>query len=66
MTRVERKPQIKASLPSHVAAEIEKCGKTLEVTKGEYLGLIARWWFAQGCPPVTPEEDQIRKSHAKR
>jgi hypothetical protein len=58
---VRKKPQIAASLPSHVAEEIEKHGLALELSKGEYLALIAKDWFARGCPPVTPEEKTLRE-----
>lgn len=60
---VRKKPQIAASLPSHVAEEVERYGKALELSKGEYLALIAKDWFARGCPPVTAEEKALRERH---
>ena len=57
---VRNKPQVAASLPSHVVDEIDKHAKALEVSRGEYLGLIAKEWFARECPPVTAEEKTLR------
>ena len=49
------------SLPDHVADAVEAHAKPLGSTPTEYAGDIVRWWFGQGCPPVTPDETELRK-----
>ena len=50
------------SLPDHVADAVEKHAGPLSATPTEYAGDIIRWWFGQGCPPVTHDEAELRKS----
>lgn len=65
--RMHRKPRFTVSLPDHVATEIEKYAGPLSSNPSEYIALIARKWFADGCPPVTAEEAKLReKSNARR
>lgn len=59
---MKTKDRISATLPDYVIKEIEKYGAILELTKAEYLTAIARKWFADGCPPVTPEETRLREN----
>jgi len=55
------------SLPDHVADRIESYATKVSATPTEYAADILRWWFGQGCPPVTPDELQLRKRElAKR
>lgn len=67
---MKTKARISATLPDYVVAEIEKHGIACELTKSEYLTLIARKWYADGCPPVSPDEARLRGdragTHAKR
>ena len=49
------------SLPDHVADAVEVHAKPLGATPTEYAGDIVRWWFGQGCPPVTADEQALRK-----
>jgi hypothetical protein len=66
LREVRNKPQVAASLPTHIVDEIDKHAKGLEVSRGEYLGLIAKEWFARECPPVTEEEKRLRVMKTKR
>jgi hypothetical protein len=59
-TYMKRKAQIVATLPDHVVEAILHHAKPMDLTKSEYLALIAKKWFADQCPPVTPEETAIR------
>jgi hypothetical protein len=52
--------QVNAKLPAHIINKLVEHGTYLEVSKSEYLALIARKWFADGCPPVTDEEEALR------
>lgn len=54
--------RIQAPIPGHVAERIDHYAEPLGQTPAEYLSLIARKWFADGCPPVTPEEAALRKN----
>jgi hypothetical protein len=53
------KQRYNVSLPEHVAAELEKRAKNISATPTEYAGDIIRWWFGQGCPPVTHDEKEL-------
>src|SRR5471030_2832713 len=48
------------SLPDHVADAVEKHANPLGATPTEYAGDVVRWWFGQGCPPVSADEAQLR------
>jgi hypothetical protein len=48
------------SLPDHVADAVEKHAAPLGATPTEYAGDVVRWWFGQGCPPVSSDEAQLR------
>ena len=50
------------SLPDHVADAVENHARPLGSTPTEYAADVVRWWFGQGCPAVTPDEAQLRKS----
>lgn len=54
------------SLPDHVADAVETLAPILGATPTEYVTDIIRWWFGQGCPPVTPDEIELRKFAAKK
>ena len=55
------KQRYTVSLPDHVTAEIERHALTLGATPTEYATSVLRWWYGQGCPPVTPDEEQLRR-----
>lgn len=55
-----QRSQVNAKLPAHIINKLAEHGTYLEVSKSEYLALIARKWFADGCPAVTPEEEALR------
>lgn len=61
-----RKPQVKATLPEHVVNDMDKHAKALGVTRGEYLALIAKKWFADGSPAISEEETRVRDRHIAR
>ncbi|OAM88435.1 hypothetical protein OH491_10100 [Termitidicoccus mucosus] len=63
---MKTKDRISATLPDYIIQEIERCGALLELTKAEYLTAIAKKWFADGTPPVTPEEIILRKQAEKQ
>lgn len=52
------------SLPDHVADAVEKQARPLGSTPTEYAADVIRWWFGQGCPPVTHDEAELRKSRS--
>jgi hypothetical protein len=52
------------SLPDHVADAVEKHGRPIGSTPTEYAADVIRWWFGQGCPPVTHDEAELRKTKA--
>jgi hypothetical protein len=58
---MERKPQIVATLPEHIVEKIIEHAADLRVTKSEYLALIAKQWFSDGCQPVNREEFILRE-----
>lgn len=49
------------SLPDHVADAVENHASPLGSTPTEYAADVIRWWYGQGCPPVTHDEAQLRK-----
>jgi len=64
---VPEKLRFTVSLPEHVATEITKHAGPLSSNPSEYIALIARKWFADGCPPVTAEEAKLReRTNARR
>jgi hypothetical protein len=56
-----RKPQVRATLPDAVLAEVDKHAKALGSSRGEYLGSIAKWWFAKGSPATSEFEEKVRE-----
>jgi hypothetical protein len=50
------KQRYTVTLPDHVADTIAARSKPLGATPTEYAGHILRWWYGQGCPPVTHDE----------
>jgi hypothetical protein len=54
------------TLPDHVADAVEAHAKPLGATPTEYAGDVLRWWFGEGCPPVTPDEVELRKNKLPR
>jgi hypothetical protein len=54
------KQRYNVSVPEHVAAAVAKYAKALGATPTEYAGDIIRWWYGQGCPPVTHDEARLR------
>lgn len=56
------KRRFTVSLPDHVTDAIEKHARTLGASPTEYAGDVLRWWFGQGCPPVRPDEEQLRSA----
>ena len=55
------KQRYTVSLPDHVSVEMEKHAKAVKSTPTEYAADIIRWWFGQGCPPVTHDEIELRR-----
>ena len=47
------------TLPDHVADAVESRSKPLGATPTEYAADVLRWWFGQGCPPVTHDETAL-------
>jgi hypothetical protein len=56
------KRRFNLSLPEHIAQELERYSAPLSSNPTEYAGLIVRKWYADGCPPVTPEESRLREA----
>ena len=50
------------SVPDHVANAVEERAKPLGATPTEYAADVLRWWFGQGCPPVTHDETALLAS----
>jgi hypothetical protein len=48
------------TLPDHVADAVEQHARPLGSTPTEYTADVVRWWFGQGCPPVTHDEAALR------
>jgi hypothetical protein len=63
---MRKKPQIAASLPTYILEEVESRCELLEISKGEYMAAIAAKWYADGCPPVTPQEARLRTEKAPK
>ena len=59
---MSQKQRFNVSLPSHVSDAVEKHAKGIGAAPTEYAGDIIRWWFGQGCPAVTHDEEQLRRS----
>lgn len=49
------------TLPDHVADAVDSRAKPLSATPTEYAADVIRWWFGQGCPPVTHDEAELRR-----
>jgi hypothetical protein len=47
------------TLPDHVANAVEERAKPLGASPTEYAADVLRWWFGQGCPPVTHDETAL-------
>jgi hypothetical protein len=60
-----RKPQISSTVQPHVDAMIGKRADLLGLSKSNYLGEIAEWWFFSGCPALSTHEKMMLKE-AKR
>lgn len=58
------KERFTISLPPHVADEVRANARALSSNPTEYAALIVRKWYADGCPPVTAEEETLRKRGA--
>ena len=50
------KQRYTVTLPDHVADAVAARSKPIGATPTEYAGHILRWWYGQGCPPVTHDE----------
>lgn len=61
-----RKPTITATLPDHIVEEIERHAKALQISKAEYLALLAKWWYGQGSPAVTEDEARLARDQKGR
>ncbi len=48
------------TLPDHVADAVDTHAKPLGATPTEYAADVLRWWFGQGCPPVSHDEIALR------
>lgn len=56
------KQRFNITLPDHIAEEIRQRCLALGSNPTEYAALIARKWYADGCPAVTPEESRLRET----
>jgi UDP-N-acetylglucosamine 2-epimerase len=54
------------TLPDHVADAVESRAKPLGASPTEYAGAVLRWWFGQGCPPVTHDEAALLAAAMKK
>lgn len=54
------------TLPDHVADSVEAHSKLLGASPTEYAGDVLRWWFGQGCPPVTHDEAALLEAAIKK
>lgn len=52
------------TVPDHVADAVESRAKPLSATPTEYASDVLRWWFGQGCPPVSHDEAALREKQA--
>jgi hypothetical protein len=48
-----------------VADAVEAHSKLLGASPTEYAGDVLRWWFGQGCPPVTHDEAALLEAAIK-
>lgn len=60
-----QKRKFSPSLPDHIADEIEKRAERLQTSPTEYLADIARWWFGQGSPAISPEEQRLEANSTR-
>jgi hypothetical protein len=60
------KRRFTVSLPDHVADAIDRFAAPLGATPTEYACDVIRWWFGQGCPPVTHDEIALRNDTAAK
>lgn len=58
------KEAVSSRHPAEVLEAIDTHRPNIEETRGGYLSLIAQWWVAQGCPPVSDYEKKIREKQA--
>lgn len=47
------------SLPEHVAEELARHSGALSSTPSEYAADIIRWWYGQGSPALSAEEERV-------
>lgn len=61
------KKQINVRVPDGIQHQIANRANLLEESQGGYLGLIARWWYARGAPPVNESEaDALRQKESDK
>lgn len=53
------------TVPDHISDAIERQANVLGATGTEYAADVLRWWFGQGCPPVTHDEAALRATVAE-
>jgi hypothetical protein len=56
-----QKNRYNVSLPDHVSAEIEARARAVRASPTEYAGDVIRWWFGQGCPAISTDEEEQQK-----
>jgi hypothetical protein len=55
------KQRYTVSVPDHISDELEKHSKAVKATPTEYATDVLKWWYGLGCPPVRPDEIELKK-----
>jgi hypothetical protein len=55
------KQRYTVSVPDHISDELEKHAKGVKATPTEYATDVLKWWYGLGCPPVRPDEVELKK-----
>ena len=67
--QVERRPQLKATLPKHIEEEIRRRAELNDTTVSQYVAQIITHWYGQGSPAVTDAEQRLltdKNAHPKQ
>jgi hypothetical protein len=52
---------ISAHIPNELVRVLEERGAKLNLSRGQFMGLILEAWFQQGCPPVSLADEAVMK-----
>ncbi|MBI2513547.1 MAG: hypothetical protein HYV96_16380 [Opitutae bacterium] len=64
---MSEKQRFTVSLPEHIAAEVRSRSKSVGNKDAEYLAGIIRWWYGQGSPAISKEEERVaNERHSTR